>query len=134
MNFYFQDETSSLAKWSSMELTPFDPDNEHGSVTPHYIARTTSSSLPADSQQVNFRRVQSLREQPTSPPIALTIHPPHSALPQVSMPTYRRPVIDVMEYGSVPSEIYCPTTVLLLVNKISKQFSKEIARSFIVND
>ena len=97
-----------------MELTPFDPDN-YNNVTPHYVARTASSSLPGDSQQVNFRRVQSLREQPTSPPIALTIHPPHSALPQVSVPIYRRPVIDVMEYGSVPSEVYCPTTVFLLV-------------------
>ena len=104
-----------------MELTPFDPDAD-ANVTPHYVARTTSTVVMPHSagvggsqQQINFRRVQSLREQPTSPPVSLSMHPPHSALPQVSLPSMRRPVIDVMEYGSMPMDIFCPTTVLLMV-------------------
>ena len=76
-----------------MELTPYDQDNDNN-ITPNYVTRTASSVQPSnENQQQNFRRVQSLREQPTSPPISLTIHPPHSALPQVSIHphSYRRP-------------------------------------------
>ena len=80
-----------------------------------WVGICSKNSFCLRAVQVNFRRVQSMREQPTSPLVALSIRPPHSALPQVSL-SFQRPVIDVIEYGSVPSEIYCPTTVLLLVS------------------
>ena len=111
-----------------MELTPYDPDAD-ANVTPRYVARTSSNvglshshgagvgiGFNSQQQMVNFRRVQSLREQPTSPPVSLSMQPPHSALPQVSLPSMRRPVIDVMEYGSMPMDIFCPTSVLLMVS------------------
>lgn len=55
-------ENSSLAKWSSMELTPVDQDNEIF-MTPSNVTRTTSTSLSKEKTPPNFRRVQSLREQ-----------------------------------------------------------------------
>jgi len=72
------DETHPLGKWSSMELTPFDPEGE--SSCGSSVARTYSTHVQNSSQQINFRRVQSMREQVMKVKQALLIEPSYLIL------------------------------------------------------
>jgi len=102
------DETVSLAKWSSMELTPHGEGDEDVTAAMRVVALGPPSgpsslaapeSRPGGQHHVSFRRVQSMRE-------------PSSSRPQLG------PLIDVAEFGgdsSAVSAAACPTTVLILV-------------------
>jgi hypothetical protein len=115
------DDTSSLAKWSSMDLPPYDEDGTEGGnresmssdrsdgveMRPKPSAcggggGTNSSSQldtnPRAEPHVTFRRVQSMREGSS--------FPKDNATDAVG---FVRPIIDVADFGA------CPTTVLILV-------------------
>ncbi len=67
------DETSSLAKWSSMELTPMEEQPPMASSKAAQKAQqslpqivTTSTSLTTPGHNINVRRAQSMRETTTT--------------------------------------------------------------------
>ena len=113
------DDTSSLAKWSSMELAPYDQESVD-QVTATQRGSATSSNNLDPGHHVTFRRVQSMREQSSfgseSPEMTMT-PPPHSASARMN-----RPVIDIADFGGGGPHHHsggggdvCPTTVLILV-------------------
>lgn len=101
------DDTSSLAKWSSMELSPFDENQlDQSTATSRHMHQTTLSQLDPNGSQhhVTFRRVQSMRETT-----------PNSSFDGKYA---NRPAIDVADFGSgglLGSNEPCSTTVLILV-------------------
>ncbi len=122
------DDTSSLAKWSSMDLPEYDENDGSGKGSQEVQLRSPadksgssdqllepSASTRSSEPHVTFRRVQSMRETPR--PRTVGVGPPYSASPQLPLHSLAtssaRPVIDVaaVEAGSH----VCPTTVLILV-------------------
>ncbi|XP_059092969.1 protein retinal degeneration B-like isoform X1 [Tigriopus californicus] len=101
------DDTSSLAKWSSMELSPFYENQlDQSAATSRHLHQTTLSQLDPNGSQhhVTFRRVQSMRE--TTPSSSF------------DGKYANRPAIDVADFGSgglLGSGEPCSTTVLILV-------------------
>ena len=109
------DDTSSLAKWSSMDLTPLDGDDHEGVTATHRVHATppiltnssnpgpsslTLSATPPSQPHVSFRRAQSMRETGNA----------HPALEARNSRGLAGPVIDIADYGES-----CSTTVLILV-------------------
>ena len=109
------EDTSSLAKWSSMELAPYDQESvDHVTATERSSASLEPTTTTSNAHHVSFRRVQSMREQSSfSSMDGYTEIPPHSASARLN-----RPVIDIADFGGggdLHSGDVCPTTVLILV-------------------
>ena len=113
------DDTSSLAKWSSMDLLPYDEDdgaqrqraNRPSPISPMLQVSATASAAKTEPH-VTFRRVQSMREQSSKDEEGLGGRsPPHSA-----GSTWGGGGGDLYNVPPVAADVsVCPTTVLILV-------------------
>ena len=99
------DETSSLAKWSSMELLPFDssgvaaPSNEDAQPMKQRSSMQQSTKHKANEPAISVRRVQSLHMSSNTSPIPPQVKPPNSAAPQFMFSKPSQDLPDVDEGG-----------------------------------
>jgi hypothetical protein len=93
------DDSSSLAKWSSMDLLPLDSSGDGDQTHDEHMKRTSlqqSTKLKPCEPAISVRRVQSLHMSSNTSPIPPQERPPNSAAPQFmfSRPSQDLPDVD----------------------------------------
>ena len=97
------DDSSSLAKWSSMELMPLESSNDleasHNESTRQRGSLQNSTKLKSNEPTISVRRVHSLHMSSSTSPIPPQTKPPNSAAPQFMFSKPSQDLPDVEEGG-----------------------------------